>query len=353
MKKCKVIVNDKQHLMLSEIAEYIYITKEGSRSTQKIIDILKDSNVLTQFPGKTEMFSTQEQLKEIRLVNQRYPGLLNSSFEKVQKYSPKTGHATNIYKVTISPNILNSASEVKKTEVEINDCFKQIENNILNYFNNKEYSKVIKEFEENRFKNWQILDKKFTYSDDTNQKYLISILKNFNKNIEIDENHFLFKTIDKAKLNYQKKLHRNEKFTNEEINNNKLVIYGENTEFNFGKNIGFTIGEISVQEPQYILWCIINLNHFAIDNCIFTEDYFVKCYNFHVGLQYNLIKNLVYKKWKNKFDSNNVVFDTTENYSDHTYENYNGSYAQDVEGWSDQDIWDVFDGDPDAYWNID
>ena len=36
-----------------------------------------------------------------------------------------------------------------------------------------------------------------------------------------------------------------------------------------------------------------------------------------------------------------------------TYENYNGSYAQDVEGWSDQDIDDAFDGDPDAYWNID
>jgi len=36
-----------------------------------------------------------------------------------------------------------------------------------------------------------------------------------------------------------------------------------------------------------------------------------------------------------------------------TYERYNGSYAQDVEGWSDQDIDDVFDGDLDAYWNID
>ena len=40
-------------------------------------------------------------------------------------------------------------------------------------------------------------------------------------------------------------------------------------------------------------------------------------------------------------------------YEEETYERYNGSYAQDVEGWSDQDIDDVFDGDPDAYWNID
>ena len=36
-----------------------------------------------------------------------------------------------------------------------------------------------------------------------------------------------------------------------------------------------------------------------------------------------------------------------------TYDCYNGSYAQDVEGWSDQEIDEVFDGDPEAYWNID
>lgn len=33
--------------------------------------------------------------------------------------------------------------------------------------------------------------------------------------------------------------------------------------------------------------------------------------------------------------------------------NYRGSYAQDVMGYSDDYIDDVFDGDPDAYWNID
>lgn len=47
----------------------------------------------------------------------------------------------------------------------------------------------------------------------------------------------------------------------------------------------------------------------------------------------------------------------TQDYIDNddirTYENYNGSYAQDEAGFSDQDIDDAFDGDPDAYWNID
>lgn len=45
--------------------------------------------------------------------------------------------------------------------------------------------------------------------------------------------------------------------------------------------------------------------------------------------------------------------DYYDNYDYPTYDNYNGSYAQDVEGWSDQMIDDALDGDPEAYWNID
>ena len=35
------------------------------------------------------------------------------------------------------------------------------------------------------------------------------------------------------------------------------------------------------------------------------------------------------------------------------YEDFAGTYAQDVAGYSDEDIYDAFEGDPDAYWNID
>ena len=35
------------------------------------------------------------------------------------------------------------------------------------------------------------------------------------------------------------------------------------------------------------------------------------------------------------------------------YEDYAGTYAQDVEGYSDRFINEAFDGEPDAYWNID
>lgn len=40
-------------------------------------------------------------------------------------------------------------------------------------------------------------------------------------------------------------------------------------------------------------------------------------------------------------------------YSEPTYDRYHGTYAQNEMGYSDNDIDTIFDGDPDAYWNID
>lgn len=49
---------------------------------------------------------------------------------------------------------------------------------------------------------------------------------------------------------------------------------------------------------------------------------------------------------------NNDIYDDDYYEEDH-YEEYAGTYAQDVEGYSDEEIGDAFDGFPDAYWNID
>ena len=47
---------------------------------------------------------------------------------------------------------------------------------------------------------------------------------------------------------------------------------------------------------------------------------------------------------------NNIYYD--EDYGTH-YGEFEGSYAQDVMGLSDDVINDAFEGDPEAYWNID
>lgn len=45
--------------------------------------------------------------------------------------------------------------------------------------------------------------------------------------------------------------------------------------------------------------------------------------------------------------------DYSHDFEEPTYDKYNGSYAQDDMGYNDDDIDTIFDGDPEAYWNID
>ena len=40
-------------------------------------------------------------------------------------------------------------------------------------------------------------------------------------------------------------------------------------------------------------------------------------------------------------------------YYDYYDDEFSGSYAHDIEGYTDDEINDAFDGDPEAYWNID
>ena len=56
----------------------------------------------------------------------------------------------------------------------------------------------------------------------------------------------------------------------------------------------------------------------------------------------------------NSASNQQILYQATvsEKYSSH-YGEYSGTYAQDVAGYSDDVTNDAFDGDPDAYWNID
>ena len=62
---------------------------------------------------------------------------------------------------------------------------------------------------------------------------------------------------------------------------------------------------------------------------------------------HDLDNSIPYPKWK--YNSHRAYND---DYGTHFGE-YEGSYAQDIMGYSDDVINDAFEGDPDAYWNID
>ena len=53
------------------------------------------------------------------------------------------------------------------------------------------------------------------------------------------------------------------------------------------------------------------------------------------------------------YNESHEYFDDNAWIEQPTFENYRGSYAQDVMGYSDDEIDTIFDGDPLAYWNID
>ena len=52
------------------------------------------------------------------------------------------------------------------------------------------------------------------------------------------------------------------------------------------------------------------------------------------------------------YKNENEYDDYDDGYGSH-FGDFAGSYAQDVEGFSDDVIYDAFEGDPDLYWNID
>lgn len=70
----------------------------------------------------------------------------------------------------------------------------------------------------------------------------------------------------------------------------------------------------------------------------------------------NVAKNVVLSEILGKDEAQEYDCSLNNYYDDDygtSYGEYAGSYAQDAEGYSDDVIDDAFDGDPDAYWNID
>jgi len=127
-----------------------------------------------------------------------------------------------------------------------------------------------------------------------------------------------------------------------------MKVYTQNSLLKFGKYNGSILEDIAKTDPNYINWCIINLDHF------YLSEEAIEHLRANSGLVISEEATLALEQKRSEIsdasDSNDYDFD---DYERRTYDDYNGSYAQDEMGWSDQDINDVFGGDADAYWNID
>lgn len=121
---------------------------------------------------------------------------------------------------------------------------------------------------------------------------------------------------------------------------------------NFGKHKGEPLFNILQEDSSYIYWCINNIPEFTISEETLRQirgllPSFIITENFesHIGEPYRE------SKYYNEQEHDGYYYERDDDQP--TYERYNGSYAQDEMGYSDDDIDTIFDGDPLAYWNID
>lgn len=130
-------------------------------------------------------------------------------------------------------------------------------------------------------------------------------------------------------------------------------------QFNFGRYRGLSLADVLDINPTYVEWCVKHCTGVIVqlqDRVI--EDIKIAYPKF---LMDNLFEST--REWQLNRPSfsdsdDKYEYEDTDEYErfyeeHHTYDRYSGSWAQDVEGYSDDDIDTILDGDPSAYWNID
>ena len=113
--------------------------------------------------------------------------------------------------------------------------------------------------------------------------------------------------------------------------------------------------DVLLNDPTYIYWCANNIMEFGIHTDVIKQIR---------EIDPSIILPVILERVIYDWDEEDEEEDYYEDYYDEPYENnsymdeptyerYNGSYAQDEMGYSDDEIDIIFDGDPSAYWNID
>lgn len=123
-----------------------------------------------------------------------------------------------------------------------------------------------------------------------------------------------------------------------------MKIYYLDSIFSFGIYEGKTLEEVCMLNPEYINWCLINLNHFYIpDHVIY---YLNLVLDFSMSVEAFQARKNKYEKWTEQEKENS---NCKEDYNEYraSYDQYDG-----YNGWDDETIDDAFEGYPENTWNI-
>lgn len=136
-------------------------------------------------------------------------------------------------------------------------------------------------------------------------------------------------------------------------------------QFNFGRYNGLSLADVLDINPSYLSWCvkhctgvIFQLEDTALEEIKIVYPNFLMDNLFEEKRIWQLYRNNENDyNWCNDYKEDESTDNWDEfdsNFEDsYSYGRYSGSWAQDVEGYSDDEIDTIFDGDPSAYWNID
>lgn len=126
-------------------------------------------------------------------------------------------------------------------------------------------------------------------------------------------------------------------------------------QFTFGKFKGYSLSDVIEINPSYIYWCLDTLPESFIILDEAMEELRMIYSTFKISPKFEQVRSEMANHCINKYKRLGLIDDSEINNSNEyeTYSKYRGSYVQDVEGYSDQFIDDVFEGQVDAYWNID
>lgn len=129
--------------------------------------------------------------------------------------------------------------------------------------------------------------------------------------------------------------------------------------FQFGKFRGCTFAEVLQYNPDYIRWVVENVSgRICVFENTIIEELRIMFPHFLITQSFESMRCQRMNERAEMIDEEiSISYLISEygcnDYDQPTYEKYGGSYAQDEMGYSDDDIDTIFDGDPDAYWNID
>ena len=130
-----------------------------------------------------------------------------------------------------------------------------------------------------------------------------SILLLYDNNISFGEtNKYRIQYIE-LRNNYLKDTNYSENGERNVHDIERLMIYKSDHRIGFGKYLGLTIHDIYSINPQFLIWAVINLTHFAIDFNIFINTKIGELRNYYVALEINIVKISLLREWKAEDES--------------------------------------------------